>query len=102
MQMLNLRTLTQPLTNIHVVQGLAILIKQVGVALSLRQTNHLVQINKARLGGKRLERLDLREFVKVTSRNDPRLGVLGEDVRNEFLQSTLVTLPANITINSQQ
>ena len=49
MQMLNLGTLTQPLADVHVIQGLGVLVKQVRVALDFRQTSYLVDIDQARL-----------------------------------------------------
>jgi hypothetical protein len=62
------------------------LIKQIGVALDLGQTNDLVKVDQARLGRKRLDGQYLGELVEVASRDYACLGILGEDVGNEVLQ----------------
>jgi hypothetical protein len=83
---LDLRALSEPLADVHVVQGLAVLVKKVRVALSLGQANHLVEVDEAGLGRERLEGLDLREFVEVARGDDACAGILGEDGGSKVLR----------------
>lgn len=85
-QVLDLGMIGQPPANVHVVQGLAVLVKQVRVALDRGKTSDLVGVKQARLGGKGLNGLDLRKLVEVAGGDDASLGVLGEDPGDEVLR----------------
>ena len=85
--MLILDAVTQFLADKHVVKRLAVGVKEICVALSLRDLGSIVKINKARLLDKGSDWRNLGELVEVTSSNDMRLAVLLEDLGNKVLQT---------------
>lgn len=84
-EVLKLGVLAEGLAGVHVVEGLAVHVKQVAVALLGRGVDHVVHVHEARLLGKDAHRLDLGKLVKVARGDDARLGVPGEDLGNEGL-----------------
>jgi hypothetical protein len=63
------------LRDVHMVELLAILAKHIRIAFSGRDASNDVEIEKARCADERLQRLDERELVEVSSGNDGRIRV---------------------------
>lgn len=68
------------------VEGLAVHVEQVGVALSGVKVDSLLEVDEAGLAQEGLHGLDLGELVEVTSGNNAGLGVKLHDLRNEVLE----------------
>ena len=86
MDVLRARLFGQGLTDVHVVQLLAVRIIQIRVSLRLVDSRRLFQFLQTRLRREDRERLRERELVEVARRDDPGLVVLGEDGLDELLQ----------------
>lgn len=71
--------------DVHVVEGLAVHVEEVGVALVDGDLSRLIEICEAGLVRENLQGLDLDEVVEVPCCDDVGLGVLLEDLGNEAL-----------------
>lgn len=69
----------------HVVQLLAIHVKQIRVPLQLTDPSHVIHVLQSGPGFECLQGLYVYEFVEVTARNDGSVGIFPEDLRNEIL-----------------
>jgi hypothetical protein len=84
-QMLVLDALAKLLADKHVVQSLAVAIKQIRVSLCRGDLGSVVNVHKARSLDESLNGCNVGELVEVTGGDDVSLLVLLEDLRNEFL-----------------
>lgn len=71
--------------HVHVVQGLAVHVEEVGVAFVDGDLGNLVEVREAGLVGEDLQGLNLDEVVEVAGSDDVGLGVLLEDLGDEAL-----------------
>ena len=86
MDMLKFRTLCHTIRNVHMIQLLAIHIKEIRVSLQLWDSGHLVQIFQAGLGDEVFLRCNVRKFVKVATGDDFGVFVLLQDFGDEVLK----------------
>lgn len=84
--MLILDAPAQLLADIHMIQSLAVAVKEICVSLCLRDLGSLININKTGCLDESLEGCNGGKFVKVTGGNDVSLFVLLEDLCNKVLQ----------------
>lgn len=84
-QMLILGRAPGSLAHVHVVEGLAVHVEEVGVALAGGDPRYLVEVREAGLSGEDLQGLDLGEVVEIAGCDDVGLGVLLEDLGDEAL-----------------
>ena len=73
-------------THVHVVEGLAVHVEEVGVALADGDLSNLVEVSEAGHVGEDPQRLNLDKVVEVSGGDDVRLGVLREDLGDEVLR----------------
>lgn len=69
----------------HVVEGLGVLVEQVGVALGRGDVGHIIEVKETRDLLEDLEGLNLDEIVEVTGDDDAGGWILLEDLSNEVL-----------------
>lgn len=84
-QMLVLDALAELLADKHMVQSLAVAVKQIRVSLCRGDLGSFVSVHKAGSLDESLNGRNVGELVEVTGSDDVGLGVLLEDLRNEFL-----------------
>jgi hypothetical protein len=69
----------------HVVEGLAVVVEQVRVAVGGFDADNLLQVDKPGDGQEVLDGQDLGKFVVITGRDDAGGGVQSQDLGNEVL-----------------